>query len=92
MIATFDTESKQIKYEVNKEEISNADFKAAFIYDEIKSASEIIKKLAENNIGTRPFFYPMNKQPVFKNMGLFDGIECPVAEKMSEKDFIFLVG
>ncbi len=36
-------------------------------------AEEAMKKLAENKIGTRPFFYPMHRQPVFKKMGLFEG-------------------
>jgi perosamine synthetase len=31
-------------------------------------AQEAMKRLAAEGIGTRPFFYPMNKQPVFNQM------------------------
>lgn len=34
-------------------------------------AIAIMKELAKNKIGTRPFFWPMHQQPVFKKMGLF---------------------
>lgn len=49
-----------------------------------KQAMEILKR---NGIGTRPFFYPIHKQPVFLKMGLFERETCPVSEKISEKGF-----
>jgi len=56
--------------------------------DEIKLDAEIMmKKLAENGIGTRPFFYPMHLQPVFLKMGLFANEKYPVAEKLADKGF-----
>lgn len=49
-----------------------------------KQAMEILKR---NGIGTRPFFYPIHKQPVFLKMGLFEREVCPVSEKISEQGF-----
>jgi len=50
-------------------------------------AEFMMKKLAQNNIGTRPFFWPMHEQPVFKNMGLFKEERYPVAEKIARRGF-----
>jgi perosamine synthetase len=50
-------------------------------------AEEIMRKLAEKKIGTRPFFYPMHLQPVFLKMGLFRNEEFPVAENIAERGF-----
>ena len=47
----------------------------------------IQKKLLKNNIETRPFFWPMHKQEVFKAMGLFKGESYPVAENLSKNGF-----
>jgi len=45
----------------------------------------LIKKLAESGIETRTFFIPMNQQPIFREMGLFENEGCPVAEELSRK-------
>lgn len=52
-----------------------------------KIAKEVMKELSEYKIGTRPFFYPMHKQPVFNNMRLFLDDELPKSEKLYEKGF-----
>jgi perosamine synthetase len=52
-----------------------------------KSAEARMKQLGEQGIGTRPFFYPMHLQPVFKTMGLFAGESYPVAEQLAEYGF-----
>lgn len=52
-----------------------------------KSVKEIMKELNNSGIGTRPFFYPMHQQPVFKKMGLFIGENYPNAEKLYERGF-----
>ena len=39
--------------------------------------------LNSNGIGTRPFFWCMHEQPVFKKMGLFKNERYPVAEKIA---------
>ena len=51
------------------------------------NAHEIMKKLKNRNIGSRPFFYPIHQQPVFKKMGLFDNTKCPVAELLYDRGF-----
>ena len=56
--------------------------------DEIPfDAAEAMKRLAERNIGTRPFFWPMHEQPVFQKMGLFKGESYPVAERLARRGF-----
>ena len=46
-------------------------------------AKTVMQKLAEHKVGARAFFWPMHQQPVFNNMGLFSGIQCPVAEQIA---------
>lgn len=46
-------------------------------------AEEFMRRLGQKNIGTRPFFWPMHKQPVFAKLGLFAGERYPVAERLS---------
>ncbi len=48
-------------------------------------AEEMMKRLGEKRIGTRPFFWPMHEQPVFRKMGLFDGVSMPVAENLARR-------
>ena len=43
--------------------------------------------LKQNGIGTRPFFWPMHEQPVFKKLGLFENESYPVAEKLARRGF-----
>ena len=50
-------------------------------------AVEVMRRLSESKIGTRPFFWPMHEQPVFRKMGWFDGVTCPVAEKIARRGF-----
>jgi perosamine synthetase len=50
-------------------------------------AIDMMQRLARHQIGTRPFFWCMHEQPVFKKMGLFDGVSCPVAEKIARRGF-----
>ena len=52
-----------------------------------KSAKEIMEELGKKGIGTRPFFYPIHKQPVFNNMGLFIDNYLPNSEKLYERGF-----
>ena len=49
--------------------------------------NEIIKKLKNKNIGTRPFFWPMHKQDVFKKRGYFKNIKLPNSEFISKNGF-----
>ncbi|MGC1307611.1 MAG: DegT/DnrJ/EryC1/StrS family aminotransferase [Phormidesmis sp.] len=50
-------------------------------------AKELMRRLSLHGIGTRPFFWPMHQQPVFKRMGLFEGVSCPVAERLAQRGF-----
>jgi len=52
-----------------------------------KTVKEVMKTLGRYKIGTRPFFYPMHKQPVFNKMGLFLDDILPNSEKIYEKGF-----
>ncbi len=50
-------------------------------------ATKIMQALAQKNIGTRPFFYPMHLQPVLTKMGLFEQEQYPQAEHISQYGF-----
>lgn len=50
-------------------------------------ALEAMNRLAKLGVGTRPFFYPMHLQPVFKKMGLFKNEQYPIAENIAERGF-----
>ena len=50
-------------------------------------AGEAMQRLGELKIGTRPFFWPMHEQPVFRRMGLFAGESYPVAERLARRGF-----
>lgn len=50
-------------------------------------AREAMRQLAAREIGTRPFFWPMHEQPVFRKMGLFEGEHYPVAERFARRGF-----
>tara|TARA_B100001123_G_C15333982_1_gene1032141 strand:+ start:3839 stop:4972 length:1134 start_codon:yes stop_codon:yes gene_type:complete len=49
--------------------------------------NKIMKKLLKKNIGTRPFFVPMNKQKIFKKMKFFKKTKMPIAEYISKSGF-----
>ena len=50
-------------------------------------AKEAIKMLGENGVGCRPFFCPMNQQPVLREMGLFKNEAYPVADSLYKRGF-----
>jgi perosamine synthetase len=50
-------------------------------------AGEAMRRLAARGVGTRPFFWPMHEQPVFRKMGLFDMDSFPVAERLARRGF-----
>ncbi len=50
-------------------------------------AEAAMAKLAQAGVGTRPFFWPMHEQPVFRQMGLFRDAVCPVAERLARRGF-----
>ncbi|MCP9926735.1 DegT/DnrJ/EryC1/StrS aminotransferase family protein [Cyanobium sp. CH-040] len=50
-------------------------------------ACDLIDELAKAGIGTRPFFYPLHLQPVFRAKKFFQSAHCPVAERLSRQGF-----
>lgn len=46
-----------------------------------------MEQLTQHRVGTRPFFWPMHEQPVFRRMGLFGQLRCPVAERLGRRGF-----
>ena len=48
-------------------------------------AHEAMARLLRKNIGTRHFFYPMNRQPCLK--GIVEETDCSVAEQLAERGF-----
>ena len=50
-------------------------------------AKEAMTRLGKLGIGTRPFFWPMHEQPVFRKMGLFVGESYPIAERIARRGF-----
>ena len=58
--------------------------------DEVESdAAAMMQKLAGRGIGTRPFFWPMHEQPVFRRMGILkeNSYRYPVAERLARRGF-----
>ncbi len=47
-----------------------------------RTREQVMKKLLDLGVDSRAFFIPMNIQPVFKEMGFFNGVSCPVAENL----------
>jgi perosamine synthetase len=57
------------------------------VAETIELCEQTVKKLNDQQIGTRPFFWCMHEQPVFQKMGLFINESYPVAEKMARNGF-----
>ena len=56
--------------------------------DEVPFEAETgMGKLAEMGVGTRPFFWPMHEQPVFRKRGLFHRETYPVSERLARRGF-----
>jgi perosamine synthetase len=51
------------------------------------NAKMVMAKLFENGIQTRPFFYPMHKQPAFKNFPWFREESLPFCEGLYDRGF-----
>jgi perosamine synthetase len=43
--------------------------------------------LKDRGVGTRPFFFGMHEQPVFRNLGLFQNETLPVTERLARRGF-----
>uniref|UniRef100_UPI0040471000 DegT/DnrJ/EryC1/StrS family aminotransferase n=1 Tax=Algoriphagus sp. TaxID=1872435 RepID=UPI0040471000 len=51
------------------------------------NAYEVMMKLNDLGIGTRPFFYPLHNQPLIKNLGISINGSYPNAEYLAEYGF-----
>ena len=49
---------------------------------DFSNAKNIMQELSNRKIGSRPFFYPMHKQPVFNKLGLFKDDYHPISENL----------
>lgn len=58
-----------------------------FVADSENRCEMTTNKLNAAGIGTRPFFWCMHEQPIFKEMGLFINEKYPVAEKLARNGF-----
>ena len=52
-----------------------------------KTSKEVMEELGKLNVGTRPFFYPMHKQPIFNKLGLFLNDDLPNSVKLYDRGF-----
>ena len=52
-----------------------------------RSAPELMTALHKKGIGTRPFFYPLHKQPVLAQFGFDSQSPLPVAEHLGDRGF-----
>lgn len=50
-------------------------------------AESTVAELGKRSIGTRPFFWCLHEQPVFRKMGWYEGETYPVAERMARNGF-----
>lgn len=58
------------------------------LHDDIPAdAEQVMRLLQGRQIATRPFFWPMHEQPVFRNMGLFNNEHYPAAERLARRGF-----
>ncbi len=51
------------------------------------TAEEVMNRLKDEGIGTRPFFLGLHEQPALKGIGLFKGESYPVTERISHQGF-----
>ena len=57
------------------------------IKDKKISIKKLTRELERKGIETRPFFWPLNKQPVLKRMGYFKNLKLPNAEYLANQGF-----
>lgn len=56
------------------------------------TAKDAINKLLKKGIETRPFFYPLHKQPIFEKMGILDNKKREISEFLYDKGFYIPMG
>ena len=53
----------------------------------ISHQKKITNQLFRRGIETRPFFWPLNKQPILRKMGFFKKVKMPIAEDLARRGF-----
>lgn len=51
------------------------------------NSDDLMARLAELGVGTRPFFYPMHQQPVLRKRGLFADEDLPISTNLGQRGF-----
>lgn len=51
------------------------------------NAEIMMKKLAGEQVGTRPFFYPLHMQPILRKLHISDGVKLPISENLYLQGF-----
>ncbi len=74
-----------IAWQASREGMANVDWLFTIILDESirVSRDDVIARLSERGVETRPVFYPMHVLPPYQEMGEEDG-EFPVAERIAD--------
>ena len=67
-------------------------FGIVLIEDKYSDAINVMELLKTKNIGTRPFFWPMHEQPIFRKMGLFHNDSHPISENIARNGFYITSG
>jgi len=79
---------KEFQLPLNKTDYAeNIYWVFGLVADSEKIKDNIVTKFSELKIGTRPFFWCMHEQPVFKKMGLFFNESYPQAERLARNGF-----
>lgn len=57
------------------------------VADSPERKESTVRHLQQNQIGTRPFFWCLHEQPVFRQKGWFEGKRYPVGEQLARRGF-----
>ncbi len=47
---------------------------------------DLMKKLKDNGIDTRPFFYPMSEMPIYRSSGTNKGLNLPSGVNLTKEE------
>jgi len=50
-------------------------------------AARVIEMLGERGVGSRPFFFPMHRQPILRRLGYFESDKHPIADQLYDRGF-----
>jgi perosamine synthetase len=83
----FKSQSQFQLQQLNTEYSENIFWVFGMVANNEDLCNKTVMKLTNAQIGTRPFFWCMHEQPVFKKMNLFKNESYPVAEKIARCGF-----